>query len=81
MLTLQKLLVLAAIIAAAWYVFRLVGRLDRLRNDRPREQAAPDRTRDRARLKAEDLVKCRVCGVYVSPDMPAACSRPDCPHR
>ncbi len=81
MFTLQKLLVLAAIIAAAWYVYRLVGRIDRIRNGRPREDAAADRSDGRPRLQAEDLVKCRVCGVYVSPGSPASCNRADCPYR
>lgn len=66
MFSLPKLLVLAAIILAVLYGFRMVASLSRPRNngDRP---ARPRATRQkREQVEAEDLVPCPRCGAYVA---------------
>ncbi|HSK41749.1 MAG TPA: hypothetical protein VK943_18430 [Arenibaculum sp.] len=84
MFSLPKLIILALLLAAVWYGFRWVSRVNHLRA----EQAA-----ERSRLRkaaggapaagtavAEDMEKCPSCGVYVSPRSAAACGRPGCPY-
>ena len=80
--SLQKLLVLAAIVALVWFGFKLIGRLDRQRKD-----AAAVGRRDRRggradarRGSVEDMVKCRVCGAYVPARGASTCERTDCPY-
>ena len=78
-----KLLVLAAIIAAVWYGFKMVGRLDAARRDRP---GGNDRVRRRgggpgdAPPKVEETVQCPVCDAYVVASSTSPCDRPDCPY-
>lgn len=74
---LTKLLVLVAIIAAVWYGFKFVGRLDDARREQqggrsPRQAAASGRD-------VEDTVECPVCGAYVVARSADPCDRPDCP--
>jgi len=78
---LTKLLVLAAIIAAVWYGFKFVGRLDEVRRgradrERPQRRAAGN---DSA-AEIEDTVQCPVCGAYVVARSASPCERPDCPY-
>ena len=71
----QKLLVLAAIIAAVWYGFKLIGRLDRARKARLEsegESASP--------AGAEDMERCAACDVFVAARNAASCGRDDCPY-
>lgn len=51
MFSIQKLLVLAAIIAAIWYGFKLVGRLDRARKRKLREEAAQGKSAGSAKAE------------------------------
>ena len=74
--SLQKLLVLGLIVAAIWYGFKWVGKLDRDRKDRLRQ------SRDAAASDgSQDLVECALCGTYVTaridrcPDERADCPR------
>lgn len=69
--SLPKLLVLAAIIAAVWYGFKFLGRLEAKR---------------KAELKsakkgggAQNMVLCPVCETYVAAGA-ASCGRDDCPY-
>ncbi len=86
--SIQKLLVLAAIVAAVWYGFKFVGRLDRARKaeaksrtgssgktagSAARRQAEPD-------PQAEDMVLCEVCEAYVPVRGKTNCGRADCPY-
>lgn len=70
--SLPKLMVLAAIVAAIWYVYRLIER----RTGGKRKGGsrgggdAP---------QAVDMNKCTVCGDYVSAETPNACDRAGCP--
>ncbi len=83
--SIQKLLVLVGIIAAVWYGFKLVGRLDAARKmtarNKPRARdnkvsgAAPD---DAAR-DVEEMERCDACGAYVAGGA-GACGRDDCPY-
>lgn len=77
----QKLIVLALIVALVWYGFRFLGRLQaarkaeaRLREaegPRPAKQSA----RDAGRGTVEDLVPCPACGSYVRAGSTCSCGR------
>ena len=68
--SLTKLLVLAAIVAAVWYGFKWVTRMQRLR-----EQA-----KEEPKVAAEDTVRCPKCDAYVVAKGAADCGRPGCPY-
>lgn len=76
MFSLPKLLVLLLIIAVVMVGFRLVGSYNRVREENARRAGAEE---ERRRLANEDLVQCRVCGVFVQADT-TACNRSDCPY-
>ncbi len=71
--SLSKLLVLAVIVAAVWYGFKMLGRKT---GGGEAKKAAP-RGRTKA-VDAEDLVRCPVCETYVQPAA-GPCERADCP--
>ncbi len=87
--SLQKLLVLAAVIALVWYGFKFLGRLQdqrkagaglgprppRRSKTRGRAAAAEPRVQD-----AEDMVACPVCQAYVQARGATPCDRSDCPY-
>ncbi len=87
--SLQKLLVLAAVIALVWYGFKFVGRLqDQRKADgglgarpprRPKRRGAAPATEPRAQ-DAEDMVACPVCQAYVQARGATRCDRSDCPY-
>lgn len=72
-----KLFVLIALLGAVFTAFRWYGRLEQFRTRREREKAAADQPRQ----LTEDMVKCRVCGVYVPSQGARDCGYADCPHR
>lgn len=83
-LSLQKLLVLISIIAAVWYGFKLVSRLDAQRK-RSMGAAKPPRKRWRFRDrqpagKTEEMRPCPACGTYVASGTATGCGRADCPY-
>lgn len=84
--SLQKLLVLAAIILAVWYGFRFLSRLQDSRGNqsRMRTRVAPSRGPKRRptseRAAAEDMIQCPVCEAYVPARGTSACGRTDCPY-
>ncbi len=86
--SLQKLLVLAAVIALVWYGFKFVGRLQDQRNAAQglgRRKARRTKTRGRAATEpkapeAEDMVACPVCQAYVQARGASRCDRADCPY-
>ncbi|MCP4328506.1 MAG: twin-arginine translocase TatA/TatE family subunit [Alphaproteobacteria bacterium] len=59
--SLPKLLVLVLIIAAIWYGFKWITKLDRDRRRAVKEEGAAE-TR---KVDAEDMVKCPNCGTFV----------------
>lgn len=78
---LTKLLVLVAIIAAVWYGFKFVGRLEEARRQQPAERGSGRRGAARdAAPEVEDTVQCPVCGAYVVAKSASPCERPDCPY-
>ncbi len=83
--SLQKLLVLAAIIAAVWYGFKFVGRLDRARKEGAREALKGRKRGERAAAQkadaaAEEMLRCDACGAYVVARGATSCGRDDCPY-
>ena len=70
---LQKLIVLAALIAIAWYGFKLFGRLDAQR------KGAVARKREESGPHVAETVKCRECGAYIAEDAKSDCGKPGCP--
>ena len=76
--SINKLLVLVAVISAIWFGFRLLGQIDR-----QRRQAMPKkkwwqmkRTEPR---QVEDMVKCKVCGAFTARNA-KSCGKPGCPY-
>ncbi len=80
--SIAKLIVLAAVIAAVWYGFKFIGRLDKARKHAAK--LTRDGTRDGAgaapAAETEDMERCEACDAYVSARNPASCGRADCPH-
>ncbi len=89
-----KIIVLVAVVAAVWYGFKYIERLQRIdKGDRrPTERSIGERLRKAARSKSgphqgsgdpdviEDTEKCRKCGVYISVDANSNCGKPGCPY-
>ena len=86
--SLQKLLVLAAVIALVWYGFKFVGRLQDQRGaDGGQGARAPRRPKRRGASAAEprvqdaeDMIACPVCQAYVQARGATRCDRSDCPY-
>ena len=85
--SIQKLLVLAAIIAAVWYGFKFIGRLDQARKAEAKAKKRGERgagataaARQEPEPQAEDMVLCQVCNAYVPARGGSNCGRPDCPY-
>ena len=83
--SLPKLLVLAAILTAVWYGFKFIGRLDQERRgslkDRVKRAAGAGKPEPaEAPAAVEEMVQCRVCGVFMPTGDVAACGKPDCPY-
>lgn len=83
--SLQKLLLLAAIIAAVWYGFKFIGRMQAARDaqaGRPaRKPSWPGmRKKETKSSEAEDMVQCPVCQAYVPARGAHSCGRGDCPY-
>ena len=82
--SIQKLVVLAAVIAAVWYGFKFVGRLERARKDAAKRGTTASSgggasSKSAAPRDAEEMVSCPVCGDYVAARGASACDRTDCP--
>ncbi len=86
--SLQKLMVLVAVIAAVWYGFKFIGRLQDAREVeqklRPggcrQPKARWRRAKQPAAPEAEDMVECPVCQAYVPARGASRCERPGCPY-
>ncbi len=61
--SLQKLLFLGLIIAAIWYGFKWVGKLDRDRKERLRGSRNGGSSDEGG---GQDLAECTLCGTYVT---------------
>ncbi|MDJ0611795.1 MAG: hypothetical protein QNJ67_22675 [Kiloniellales bacterium] len=86
MFSLQKLLLLAALVGAVWYGFKLVSRLQEARQlDRSvKSQRRPVKGGGDGgkaeRKEAEEMVRCPVCEAFVAARAQSSCGRPDCPY-
>jgi uncharacterized protein len=75
-LSFGKILLLAVVIAGAWFGWRWWRRVQKVSRDEAAELA-----RARARqMRGEDMVRCPVCEVYLSPSTARACGRENCPY-
>lgn len=72
MLSLQQILLTAAVVAVVWFVGRMMTR----RSGSPTHKRPPQR-QDSGPV---ELTKCAVCDTYVGRDS-SPCERPDCPQR
>tara|TARA_B100000676_G_scaffold214600_1_gene211047 strand:- start:889 stop:1116 length:228 start_codon:yes stop_codon:yes gene_type:complete len=70
-----KILVLAVIIAAVWYGFKFVGRLQA-----KRQEELKDARREGDSKDAGDMVKCPQCAAFVVADGAANCGKSECPY-
>lgn len=73
--SLQKILLLVAIISAVWYAFKFVGRLQK-----ERDQRAGSVAQKKQSQATSDMVQCPKCGVYVAAQGASSCGRKDCPY-
>ncbi len=86
--SLQKLMVLVAVIAAVWYGLKFIGRLQDAREVEQKLRAGGTRqpkarwrrTKQPAAPEAEDMVECPVCQAYVPARGASRCERPGCPY-
>ena len=70
-----KILVLAVIIAAVWYGFKFVGRLQAKRQEELKNAGREGNSKD-----AGDMVKCPQCAAFVVAGGAAKCSKSECPY-
>ena len=84
--SLQKILLLMAILGAVWYGFKMVARLQERQLERTAKKA-PSKSktkRDQAAqakaMDAEEMVRCPVCDAYVAARVSTDCGRGDCPY-
>ncbi|MGF1592600.1 MAG: hypothetical protein ACFCUW_04930 [Kiloniellaceae bacterium] len=84
--SLQKLIVLAAVVAAVWYGFKFLGRLQAARQaeaklrekqgGRPAAKSSESPPKGgKAENQVEDLVPCPSCGAYVRAGSTCSCGR------
>lgn len=82
--SLQKLIVLAAVVAAVWYGFKFLGRLQQARKAeaklRESKGGNPARKSEKPKGGAEanqveDLVQCPSCGAYIQAGSTCDCGR------
>ena len=90
--SLQKLLVLVAVVAAVWYGFKLISRLQAARDaEAALNEGAPKKRRGAGRwgrksrlpeadAEAEDMVQCPTCKAFVQARETKSCDRADCPY-
>lgn len=80
----QKLIILAVVVAAVWYGFKFLGRLQQARKAeaklREAEGGRPARKSSGQAAKGgkdavEDLVPCPSCGAYVRAGSTCSCGR------
>lgn len=83
--SIQKLIVLAAVVAAVWYGFKFLGRLQQARKEEARlresqggkparkgsgKKPAKEEGKER---QVEDLVQCPSCGAYIQAGSTCEC--------
>jgi len=80
-----KLLFTALIIAAVWYGFKWLNRVQENQAKKPRKPTQDSPQSDRAAPQAqeadyEELVACSKCGDYVIADKKSGCGKEGCPY-
>jgi uncharacterized protein len=90
MFSFSKLLVLAAVVAAVWFGFKYVSRLQYQRERQAEARDRVERRRDQGAVgtgkgrdkepAAQDMVQCEACKAYVAAGGARNCGRPDCPY-
>lgn len=82
--SLTKLLFTIAAIAAVWYGFKWMGRVQAKRDSARIRQEAEDKAGGGGRRgeipNAEEMIKCATCGIYIAADGAGSCGRADCPY-
>ena len=88
--SLQKLLLLAALVGAVWYGFKLVSRLQEARqldqSAKVKRRPAKGRPAEgrggkpEAKEGVEEMVRCPVCDAFVAARAQSSCGRSDCPY-
>ncbi len=83
--SLQKLLLLAAVVGAVWYGFKLVSRLQEARqldqSAKVKRRSAEGRGgKPEAKEGVEEMVRCPVCDSFVSARARSNCGRSECPY-
>jgi hypothetical protein len=73
--SLPKLIVLALIIAAVWYGFKMVSRRNTLRANKAAREAE-----DARKTAVEDTTECPVCKTFLPTAGLRSCGRPNCPY-
>ncbi|MFV3128359.1 hypothetical protein [Niveispirillum sp. KHB5.9] len=82
----SKIITLVGILAIVWFAFRLLGKVQRQREEALRRhggrRANPKGTTNGRKAEpavdAQDMAKCPVCGVYTTSDG-GRCGTPGCP--
>ena len=69
--SLPKILLLIVIIAAVWYGFKVIGRINAKRKDDADESVADA---SNPSVDAEEMVQCPKCGAYFARSEPHSCS-------
>ena len=78
--SLTKLLVTVAIVAAVWYGFKFIGRLDKAHKAKAALKPEGGDQRRPAAVESEEMERCAACGTYVAVRGAASCGRDDCPY-
>lgn len=76
--SLGKILVLALIVAAVWFGFKWIGRMNSLSQARKSDKVGKQGTRPLE--DAEQMINCPVCEAYVVATSAQSCGREDCPY-
>lgn len=74
--SLQKLLVLAAIVAAVWYGFQWLSRIDKQRKAERKPRWRRGGSEAARTDEPEDMVRCPGCGAYVVAKTACGCGWP-----
>ena len=75
--SLTKLLFTAAVIAAVWYGYKWIGRIQSMRAAEDKLGGNQPRSGPPA---VEDMIRCPVCDSFVAAPAAASCGREDCPY-
>jgi len=81
--SLFKLLFTVAVIVLIWYGFKWVGRVQANREAEHRARLRQGRMPAEdtsAKSTAHDMLKCAICGDFVSPEATSGCDRANCPY-